>query len=92
MSKIVTLESDQKIKVKNDNSGLDSAKSGQLNLGSWHLEAVSEFVDIWKIWQKKCSLMRHTQRKLALSSLKEIRLKSLTLSQKTDVNLQVIFT
>ena len=72
-------------------SELDSAQSGQLNLQEWHIKPFLIFTDIWKLWQRRCLLMRHTQRKLAWSLLKETRSSNSISRQKIDGNLQVIF-
>ena len=91
MSKILEIKNYQKFERKEVRFGLDSAQSGQLNTEEWYLKTLFMFVDIWKLWQKKCLLMQRTQRKLALWLLKEIKSRSLTFSLKTDANLQEIF-
>ena len=58
MSKIVTFKSYQNTELKKETSGLDSAQLGQLKVGKGHLETFSRFVDIWKLWQKKCLLIQ----------------------------------
>ena len=92
MSKTLKFKFYQNAELISVISGLDSAQSGQRNIAEWHAKTLSRFVDIWKLWQKKCLLMRLTRRKLALLLLREIRSRSLTLSQRIDVNSQVIFT